>query len=136
MPVDFSGYQPENYDRTYSGVVNAEEALIRSGLVLDKAVAEAYADYFGITRLELPETDQIIRAHEPDGSVMQLGRVEDLAAECDVHFLGKPIKLKVYLGPLAMGRNQLDQLGNLVGAGHQQHGEPRAGLPPGQPRHP
>ena len=30
VPVDFSGYQPENYDRTYSGVVSAEEALIRS----------------------------------------------------------------------------------------------------------
>ena len=30
VPVDFSGYQPENYDRTYSGVVHAEEALIRS----------------------------------------------------------------------------------------------------------
>lgn len=30
VPVDFSGYQPENYDRTYNGVVSAEEALIRS----------------------------------------------------------------------------------------------------------
>jgi penicillin-binding protein 1C len=30
VPVDYSGYQPENYDRTYSGVVPAEEALIRS----------------------------------------------------------------------------------------------------------
>ena len=30
VPVDFSGYRPENYDRTYNGVVAAEEALIRS----------------------------------------------------------------------------------------------------------
>ncbi|MFQ5568534.1 MAG: penicillin-binding protein 1C [Rhodothermales bacterium] len=30
VPVDFSGYQPENYDRTYNGMVPAEEALIRS----------------------------------------------------------------------------------------------------------
>ena len=30
VPVDFSGYAPENYDRTYSGIVSARAALERS----------------------------------------------------------------------------------------------------------
>ncbi len=30
IPVNYSGYEPENYDRTYSGIVSAEDALIRS----------------------------------------------------------------------------------------------------------
>lgn len=30
IPVDYGGYQPENYDRTYNGMITAEEALVRS----------------------------------------------------------------------------------------------------------
>ncbi|HEX3045293.1 MAG TPA: penicillin-binding protein 1C [Bacillota bacterium] len=30
VPVDFSGYCPENYDRTYNGLVSARDALARS----------------------------------------------------------------------------------------------------------
>ncbi|ACL69723.1 penicillin-binding protein 1C [Halothermothrix orenii H 168] len=30
VPIDYGGYSPENYDRTYNGIVSAEEALKRS----------------------------------------------------------------------------------------------------------
>jgi penicillin-binding protein 1C len=30
IPVDYRGYRPENYDRRYSGMVSADEALVRS----------------------------------------------------------------------------------------------------------
>lgn len=62
IPVDYGGYQPENYDRTYSGIVSAEDALIRSlnvpavGLSAELGADEMY--HFlreaGFTTLEKP----------------------------------------------------------------------------------
>ena len=56
-----------------------EEALIRSGMVPDGAVSEAYSRHSGLPCLELSETDGIVRVHDPVHGTSQLGSVSDLA---------------------------------------------------------